>query len=198
MRWILLLAGLGLLGNGMYEWRRNATRGAGAEPRTCAELAVSGPGDTGKIRLTEFLLCTGEFAREEDVGRWTNVWIPAVARGGAYEKKVLADPPPGGRIPAPAHVQVLVHLRDVIGQESVDLVAEKSEITGDVARGVADLDAEARAVIAKTFPESDLDKCWIVEAAREPEGWGLIGGSLAGGVILLALALRMFRRKGGS
>jgi hypothetical protein len=197
MRWILLLAGLGLVGNGLYEWRRSAARGDGAEPRTCAELAVSGPGDTGKIRLTEFLLCTGEFAREEDVGRWTNAWIPAVPRGGAHHEKVLADPPPDGRIPAPARVAVLVRLRDVIGQESVDLLAEKDEIAGHVARGVADLDAESRALLEKTFPESDLDGCWIVEAGREPEGWGMIGGCLAGGAVLLAFGLRMFR-KGGS
>lgn len=198
MRWIFLLAGLGLVGNGLNEWRHNAAREAGAQPRTCAELAVSGPGDTARIRLTDFLLCTGGFAREEDVGRWTNVWIPAVPRGGAHHEKVLGDPPPDGRIPAPSRVVVLVRLRDVIGQQSVDLLAEKNEIAGHVARGVADLDAESRALLEKTFPESELDECWIVEAGREPEGWGAIGGSLAGGVVLLALGLWMFRGKVGS
>lgn len=198
MRWILLLAGLGLAANGLNEWRRNAAHEAGARPRTCAELAVSGPGDTGKIRLTEFLLCTGGFARQEEVGRWTDVWIPAVARGGAHHEKVLAEHPADGGIPAPARVEILVHLRDVRGRGSVDLVAEKDEITGEVVRGVGGLDAKARELLHRTFPDTDLAKCWIVDVGREPKGWGTIGGCLAGGVILLGLGLWMFRRKDGS
>lgn len=192
MRWrfLLLVFGLSLiLVGGVQEialWRV-----ASRTPKsiTCRELAQDGPGDNAHLELRDFVLCENAFVYEERGGRWTVAWVPAVPRGSSLGQD--------GR-PRPQDVGVLVKLPRARSMADVVHAAEMPVLRGMVTNTIEQLGIEEAALLQRSYPEVDFERCQIFELDREPAGWLPVLGSIAGGLLLISYMLWTLLAGGGA
>ena len=197
-----IVGGIMLAYLGYQEWQ--LSRAAGETPRTisCAELSENGPGDNAHIVLTDFLMCEQSFvyqAKKTDQ-RWNTVWVPVVPVNGEFHREVLAMLTPDGKLsgplPKPKEIKVLVKSTYVPNMAQLSALAKRKMMPGLVTNRIESLGQKERQILAQSYPGIDFSRCWIVDHARKPAGFGKIAGLAVGGVFLSMLGgLWMF---GGS
>ena len=183
MRWrfLLLVFGLSLIVfGGVQEIELWRVAGRTPQELTYRKLATDGPGDNAHIVLREFLLCVDAFVYEERAGRWTVAWVPAIAKG--------TELGPNGR-PRGNDVGVLVKMPRARSMADVVHAAESPVLQGMVTNTIERLGPDEAAMLARSYPDVDFERCRIFEVDREPSGLWPVLGSLVGGALLIAYML---------
>ena len=183
MRWrfLLLVFGLSLIVfGGVQEIELWRVAKSTPQELTYRQLATDGPGNNSHIMLRGFYLCVDAFVYEERGGRWTVAWVPAVAKG--------TELGPNGR-PRGDDVSVLVKMPRARSMADVVHAAESPVLQGMVTNTIERLGPDEAAMLARSYPDVDFERCRIFEVDREPSGLWPVLGSLVGGGLLIAYML---------
>jgi hypothetical protein len=165
---------LGFLG--FQEWRLSA--GAKDKPQEISlkDLIAKGPGDNAHIVLKDFLLCENFIVEsKKNSNTWSKAWNPIVPREGAPDKINLKPSSFGAILMCPA----------ARNQGDLDRIAQNATLKGMVINEIQSLGAEEKKVLKQSYPNTDFDKCWIIEPDRQPAGMGKLVAFLGGGALLL-------------
>ena len=178
---------------GVQEFR--LASGTKAEPQviTCAALERDGPGDNAYVELTGFALADDWVYQENKSGtKWVKVWAPAIALDGEYAAKMreafAAHPDgdvPAAEVPVLARVDVIVRSDDVPDDAALQALGEQDSIRGLIVNRTESLGSEERKFLARSYPQADLDKVWILDAGRQPKGYAVSGAMTLGGLVLI-------------
>ncbi len=187
MRFMILIAGIGLLVLGVKECRLAGSAKGDPQTITCAQLGENGPGDNVHIVMSDFILLEQSYIYAERYGSWTEVWIPAVPLDGAYHAEVRARIEKDGdnaTMPPVKDLRVLVKLADAKDEADVATAGQKETLQGMVINDVDSLESDERKLLKESYPGIDFDNCWILETGREPGGLGKIILMILGGLVL--------------
>jgi hypothetical protein len=173
---ILIVVG-GVLGwLGIKEWRLSS--GASDKPKqvTLKDLIAQGPGDNAHIVLMDFVLCENlVYQSNKNSTTWSKAWIPIVPK------------PSGGEqvISKPTSFHAILYCPNVKNQVDAASLANRPTLKGMVINDIESLGAEETKLLKQTYPNTDFDKCLIIEPDREPAGFGKIVLFMGGGALLL-------------
>ena len=84
--------------------------------------------------------------------------------------------------------------------KTLDVVhaAEMPVLRGMVTNTIEQLGIEEAALLQRSYPEVDFERCQIFELDREPAGWLPVLGSIAGGLLLISYMLWTLLAGGGA
>jgi len=183
LAFILGIVGLGCFFEGTKENKIAAVASPEPQKIKCSELEAKGPGSNAHILLTDFLLCD-DYAYEgkKDAGgreTWERVWIPAVAKDGAYVQELIAKFASGkltekSKIPPPSDVRIVVSARaswaNVHGPGDVERLGNTEVLDAVVVNEIERVSASGQRLLSSKYPRINFDRCWIVEVGRPLEG----------------------------
>jgi hypothetical protein len=159
-----------------------------ATPETISlkKLIARGPDGNAHIIITDFALCENlvNQANERSKDVWTQVWIPVVP---------IDEVDPDARIPVtPRNVKALVFSTNVRNAIEVETRLAKPSIQGMVTNRISSLETKIRALLQQSYPDTDFDKCLIIQEGRAPFSVGLVFLTGAGAVLALLVAVALF------
>jgi hypothetical protein len=182
---VLVIVGCVLGWLGIQEWRLSA--GAEDKPHeiTLKDLIARGPGDNAHIILKDFIPCENFlYVGKKDSDHWKEAWVPVIP---------LDDP---NKINLkPTSFRAILKCSNVHNQGELERLAGKSPLQGMVMNEIESLGDKEKEVLRGSYPQTNFDRCWIIEPEREPAGLAKIGGYLGGGVVLMGVALFLFLKK---
>lgn len=193
--WILV-AGVAVGWLGWKEYRLSCEVKKDPQTITCANLAKNGYGRNAHVRVTDFLLATTDFVYKEKRSskEWSKVWLPVLPIDGEYARMVAALPEDAEEIPSAKSFGVILQSEHVASLDGLSVFDEAPVLLGVVINEVDSLDRKTKKLLAESYPNVDLDECWILEHNRKVSGVGRGAGFLGLGVVLVALAVFLFVR----
>jgi hypothetical protein len=139
------------------------------------QLVEKGYGANNFIVLKEFLY-SNDFlykplrANVPD-GAWDSAWTPVLVPGQPFDKA--------------AKFQAILFWPDVRSKAQYDEFLQQQKLKGMVINEVQSLTSEQKNLLKETYPETDFDKCLIIEVGREPGGIFKVILFFAGAILLL-------------
>jgi hypothetical protein len=128
---------------------------AGPREITCRDLVAKGPGDSAYVRLTDFELTDHYLPRKAPGGSgWQSAYVPAVPL------KIKDSP-------AVRPLNVLVKTSAARNPREL-YTLDKAPIEGKVVKGISTLGADEQALLRKSYPQIDLNACWLLEVGKMP------------------------------
>ncbi len=194
----LVVIGIAITVFGCQEYRLSKVTKAEAQRMSCADLERNGPGDNAHILLTDFATLPS-YVYEAKRDKWTAAWVPVVALDSPHVRKmaeIYARDGANAKFPPPKELRVLMKLGDARSAADVDRVGDQETVEGIVINEISSLPSKTRALLQTSYPNVDLDKCWIFEPGRAPKsaafgiGIMVLGVGLATGTGFFA-----FRRR---
>lgn len=154
---LFLLIGAGFMAFGYSEYRLSRKVKDQPQSMTLAQLASNGPGDNANILLTNFRW-GGAYIYQEDkksrTNEWTKVWIPIVADDAATD----------------ATFNVIFMSTHAGSEADLHGLEKTSPLPGVVINEVDSLGEKEKTLLRESYPQVNLDKCWIFEHRRETTG----------------------------
>jgi hypothetical protein len=182
----MLVIGVMLIVYGVKEWRLASASASTPQTLTCAQLEKSGYGNNAYIRLTGFRV-SGHFVYQKRTDNdWTIAWFPIISVKGPLP---TAD---GSALTRP--VKVIVKTNKVHNQAEAEAFALNTSLEGMVINQVESISSKETELLRHSYPTTDFDTCWIVEAGREPAGTGKYLAFFGGGGLLVLAGLGMMFR----
>ncbi len=147
------------------------------------DLERDGPGNNIYIELADFAAGgTYVYETKGNSKYWQTVWIPLIARGSEYDKRLSAlkegDPMP------PGPFRVILKSGHIVDERSLDRELASDSITGMVINDIEEMSGEERRLLEKHYPGVDIDRCWIFQDGRKPKPPGK--GKLPGAIMIVA------------
>jgi hypothetical protein len=159
-----------------------------AKPETISlkNLIARGPDGNAHIILTDFALCDNMVHQTNDNNQnvWTHVWIPVVP---------IDEFHPDVKVPVtPRSVKALIFSTNIRNAVEVETRLNKPSIQGMVTNRISSLESKIRALLQQSYPDTDFDKCLIIQEGRTPSSAGLVFLTGAGALLALLVALALF------
>jgi hypothetical protein len=158
------------------------------------QLIARGPEGNPNIILTDYVIDkkAGVVESKERSKTWTKVWVPAAPKD---EVTVFPD----GRADFP-NVRAILMSTHVSNETELATRLQKDRLPGMVTNRVTKLGPTEKRLLRESYPNTDLDRCLIIEEGREPSGVGKVMALGAAGVILVlagigALIVGIVRRR---
>ncbi len=191
-----VVLGLSMICVGISEVQVRGKAATVPQRLTLRQLEERGPGGNAHVEISEGFLCEHDFVYASEGGDFTDVWAPAVPRDSEYAQEVRDSD--RGREPKPRDFRVLVYLPHAKARVDVKRAGDRDTWRGMVVNGIDDLTSEEREFLEKSYPQTDIGKCWVLELDRRPASPGALlvyfgGGTLMLGVIALLAWLRRQR-----
>ena len=170
-----LLVG-GILGwLGIKELRLKFGSAATPQEITLRQLIDKGYGTNNFIVLKEFGYSPDVLYKplraNHPEGAWDSAWTPILVPGPAIGKE--------------AKFHAILFWPDVRSKAQYDELTQQQTLKGMVINEVQSLTTEQKDLLKDTYPETDFDKCLIIEVGREPGGLFKIILFFLGAIVLL-------------
>jgi hypothetical protein len=176
---------------GFKEWQMREASSAEPERISLQKLIARGPEGNPYVLLTDFEWCDDVvYEHKGGSAPWEKCWIPVVPSGGAP----AAGPFPGPRFgpgaperpagPSPTAFRAIVMTSKVNGPGAVPGYTRQTTLKGLVTNSVMSLGSKERDLLKQGYPNTDFDKCIIIQDGREPAGPGMLAALLGGGTAL--------------
>ncbi len=175
---LLLAAGLGYLTytEGTLAFQSSAH----PEEISLKDLLARGPDGNGHIILTHFELCANMVHQSEAKKTgWTKVWIPIIP----IEEAV----PGAAEPPSPKNVKALFFSTNIRNEGDIRARLEKPKVQALVTNRITSLESDIRKLLQQSYPDTDFDKCLILQEGRTPFSREIV--YLFGGGAFVALCL---------
>ena len=190
---------------GIRESTLASTASSTPQAITCRQLEEKGPGDNTFVDLSGFVRLPHGFVYEyeqrtgNDVQAWKRVWMPVVAKDGAFAKGLLADFA-AGKIKVSDPLRVTPTIKVVLKSTTLHSEAEaiallkSGSARGLIVNQIESLTDKQLEHLQNEYRGTSFANCWIVEVGREPAS-GLMflmyyGGGAALGLIGLVLMFK--------
>lgn len=168
------------------------------QPLTCAELAANGPGDNAYVLLTDAYAPATSYVyksrtRDED-GPYEYVYTAIIEFGGGWHQKAYEKYLQDGdnyRMPAPRKVRILARFKNVRSGEHLAKKLDRDEIKGVIVNAFSPMSAEDKRLVDETYPLTDPDDCWVIEADLRPWPMALLIPTIVAAVGFTAIGLGM-------
>jgi hypothetical protein len=171
----MVIVGGVLIFLGVQEYRLSKVARAEPQTITCAGLAAAGPGDNAHVRLTEFEFTENYIYQEKKrSSEWKTSYVPAV-------------PPRVKDVPNVRAIKVLIKSNRARNEDELWALST-GPIEGVIVNVIASLGSTERRLLKESYPEIDVDTCWILEAGKKPATTGSIMGMIGGGAGLSVVA----------
>jgi hypothetical protein len=173
---IACLAGGAILGwFGIKELRLNAGASATPQEISLQQLIEKGHGTNNFIILKDFLyspeMLYKPLRASNPEGAWDSAWTPILVPGEKADKS--------------AKFHAILFWPDVRSKAQYDEFTQQQKLKGMVINAVQSLTIEQKDLLKGTYPETDFEKCLIIEVGREPGGTFKIILFFAGAAMLL-------------
>ena len=190
----VIFMGAALAFHGVQEIRLASKASDEPASLTCAELIADGPGDNLHVTLGEFIApdafvfenATGKPGRHYDV-----VYIPLLPVDGEWHQTLQDAMDEEGNIvgdvPPPRNIRVIAKLKNIRNDEALYRELDRGRAQGMVINDIDSLDSDHKRLLAESYPNIDVDACWILEVGRRPGGYGMIGFFVGVGALLVVL-----------
>ena len=188
-----LLVGAFLGWLGIKELRLKAGASATPQEITLQQLIEKGHGTNNFIVLKDFVysqdvLYKPLYAKHPD-GPWDSAWTPVLVPAQALAKS--------------AKFQAILFWPDVRSKAHYDELTQQQTLKGMVINEVQSVSTQQKDLLKDTYPDTDFDKCLIIEVGREPGGVFKIILFFTGALVLLiggvaGLIVRAKQRTGES
>ena len=183
---ILTAFGIGIFIYGTTEWQLKTVAKESPQTISAAALAANGPGNNANVRVTNFYVCTEDFVIEKRrrSDRWSKVWVPVV---------------PAGQSPDMGNIRIIVQDDDCEDEMDVAAMNGSGTLDGLIINKISGLGAEERRLLAKRYPGTDFNACYILDRGRRPIASAAVLGLMGGGgfVALLGVAWIVKARQEG-
>jgi hypothetical protein len=188
---------------------------------TVEKLLAEGPGDNAHVKLTDVFACNNAYLYEykERQEGWSKVWVPLVARGGQYHlefeaavEKVINElaeefaktgEQPQAKVieaieqraedlPPPRDLRIILVSDRYRTEEDVGALDERNAFRGILVNEIESLNSDAQKLLSESYPQVDLNNCYILEEGRTLSGVGAQAGALLFGLLAFAIGVSMF------
>jgi hypothetical protein len=157
---------------------------AGPEEIPLAKLLIRGADGNPNIVLTQFVPCE-DYVYEEDATHWTGAWVPVVPFDKNSPEKIHTE--------TPKNVQALIFTIKARSESELFQRLNRPKIPALVVNNIVSLKSEHKKLLQEKYPETDFEKCLIIQEGREPAGntqlLAMIGGGGLAAVVGLGLTL---------
>ena len=170
-----------LIGGAVLGWfaikEMRLKAGASAAPQeiTLKQLIEKGCESNNFIILKEFVYSQDMLYKplraSSPEGAWDSAWTPIHIPGEKADKS--------------AKFQAILFWPDVRSKAQYDEFTQQQTLKGMVINAVQSLTTEQKDLLKGTYPETDFEKCLIIEVGREPGGTFKIILFFAGAAMLL-------------
>jgi hypothetical protein len=178
---------------GLKEWRVSRAASSTPEEITLKALIDRGPHGNPNIILTEFFPADNMVCQERKYSKdWEQVWVPIMPLDSAFNaEKTGVRPTNVEAILVTTHARNESELRERLDQPKLPAL---------VTNELRSLGSKEKGLLSQSYPNTNFDKCLIIEEGREPASSSKLlllcgGAGLAGVVGAVLLVLGLVRKK---
>jgi hypothetical protein len=181
---LLVLVGAAFLGYLTYtEGTLAFQSSAQPEQISLQDLIARGPEGNGHVLLTQFVLCADMVQQTEGKkSEWTGVWIPIIPIEEADPR--AADPP------TPRNIKALIFSTNIRNEAGIRNRLAKPQVQALVTNRISSLADDTRKLLRQRYPQTDFDRCLIIQEGRQPFSRGIV--FFLGGGTFVALCLGIY------
>ena len=185
----MIFGGLMLAYTGYEEHQMASLALPEAQTMTCQELAENGPGANAHITLSNFDALPSYIYEGESPEQIDKVWIPLARLRGETEEAIDEKTP----------FNVILRTEHAANTEKLNTIIMEDSVKGLVVNQIDSLSGEELQLLRESYPNADINACWILDHNREPSGGGTVMAMMGGGGVLsllgAALGLMLMAKK---
>lgn len=190
---IILAIGGGTFYAGYQEYTMSGV--SKPEPQTISakQLEADGPGDNANVVISDFYLLDNFVYEGKDEQNWDKIWIPVVDLNGEYIQVLAAHMDEDGTYtsnpPPPEDLRIILRSSKIKNQNQLMQVHDGDLLAGLVINDIESLGAEEKGILRQSYPNVDLDACWILDHERKPSSPVKTYALMGGGILALLMGL---------
>ena len=132
---------------------------------TLKELIEKGPGPNKFIVLKDFIYCDNILfkplsANSTSKEAWESAWTP-----------IIPNQPDQAPDRKPVRFQAILKWPDVRSETHYKQLSRETTLKGMVINDMVSLSFNQRKQLQEAYPDTDFNKCWIIEVGRAPGGF---------------------------